>query len=143
MLTVKVIVGKARQGGSYDASSRDAFQPIIKNFKKVVKNLEDVTPEVLLYALRPTFEKSQEYCPVDKGTLLRSGFLEENTFRGKPRVSMGYGRGGVPPYAAAVHENLEWQHKYPTRAKWLQVAIDEDASDIQARIVERYRRFFR
>lgn len=118
------------------------MRAIIDRYKKLVRGLEDVTPEIMLAALEPTFEKSQEYCPKDTGKLVESGYLQITQFRGKPRVEIGYGLGGDPAYAAAVHENLEWRHKAPTRAKWLQVALEEDAGEIQNRVAAAYKGIF-
>lgn len=120
-------------------SARQGFQGVMKNFEKLLTHLHNNGAQVLYEALEPTFEKSQEYCPKDTGALLESGYLVITDFRGIPTVEMGYGRGGEPDYAVTVHENLEWRHKSPTRAKWLQVAIDEDAQAIQGRVVAGYK----
>lgn len=143
-------VGPKRVGSTYSPSfaqnvrsARESMNSIIKNYQRLVDYLEEVTPEVLYEAMEPTFELSQEYCPEDTGALKRSGYLEITEFRGKPTVEIGYGRGGQPPYATTVHENLEYRHKAPTRAKWLQVALTEDEQEIQDRIVSSYRRVFR
>lgn len=124
----------------YDA--RASMAAVIANYQKLVDSLEGVTPDILLDALQPTFEKSQEYCPVDTGRLRDSGYLEITSFRGTPTVEIGYGLGGEPPYTVNVHENLEWRHKYPTRAKWLEVALLEDDAAIQQRIVDAYQEMF-
>lgn len=116
-------------------SARASMAQIIRNYRKFVQNVEKATPEVILAALEPTFELSQEYCPVDTGAMVASGYLEITNFRGKPRVEIGYGKGGNPEYTAKVHENMEYNHKAPTRAKWLQIALEQDANNIQDRIV--------
>ena len=88
--------------------------------------------EVLREALRPTFEKSQRYCPYLTGALRRSGYLEvrrQGVFRGYV-AELGYGRGGIPPYAIIVHE-VPVYHRPPERWKWLQAAITEDAAQIR------------
>lgn len=127
---------------THTRDARASMKSIIGAYKRLVRGMEDITPSVLLLALEPTFEKSQEYCPKDTGALVESGYLQITQFRGKPRVEIGYGLGGVPPYAAAVHENLEWKHKAPTRAKWLQVALEEDANEIENRIAAAYKGMF-
>lgn len=116
-------------------SARAGMAQIIKNYRKFVHNVEEAVPTVLLMALEPTFELSLEYCPKDTGAMAASGYLEATDFRGKPRVEMGYGRGGEPEYTAKVHENMEYKHKAPTRAKWLQIALQEDGPNVQRRIV--------
>lgn len=122
----------------YTRSARSDMQRIINNYRKLVAHIEDVTPEILYSALQPTFQLSKVYCPEDTGRMVASGYLEITQFRGVPTVEIGYGRGSEPPYTAAVHENMEWKHKSPTRAKWLQHALGEDASAIQDRIVNGY-----
>jgi hypothetical protein len=72
-------------------------------------------------ALEPTFDKSQELVPVLTGALKRSGFLGVGESRGKKVAEIGYGRGGVPFYAARVHEDLDVYHKPPTQAKFLEL----------------------
>jgi len=123
-------------------AARLGMNEIMANYKKLIGHLEGITPGILYNALEPTFEISLRYCPKDTGALRNSGYLETTTFRGIPTVQMGYGKGGYPAYAATVHENLEWRHKEPTRAKWLQVALAEDEQNIQRRIVEQYRGVF-
>ncbi len=142
---LKFQTGRAytRATSGYQASATQSWAGIMANYRRFVKHVEEVTPGILLAALEPTFEKSQEYCPKDSGALVNSGYLVVESFRGKPRVAMGYGRGGNPTYAAAVHENLEWRHKEPTRAKWLQVALEEDDSAIRGRIVDGLRSIVR
>lgn len=139
-------VGASRQSRlTTSASSREATQSvrnsmrlIIEDYSRLISYFEEASPSVIYDALLPTFEKSQEYCPIESGELRKSGYLE---IVGN-RVEIGYGRGGNPDYAATVHENLEWRHKAPTRAKWLQVALAEDEQEIQGRIVSSYRRVF-
>jgi hypothetical protein len=134
-------VGRRQLGKGVSASTasntrqaRASMDLIIENYRKAISTLEDNIAPAIYNALEPTFEKSKEYCPKDTGALVASGYLEIVEFRGKPRVSMGYGAGGVPDYAAVVHENLEWRHKAPTKAKWLQVAMEEDLGEFLPRV---------
>lgn len=138
MPPVKAQIGSVRKGKDASASMRG----IIQNYTKLIRHIESVTPEVLLEALQPTFEKSQEYCPVDTGALKESGYLEIVEYRTRPTVQIGYGFGGIPPYTPQVHENMEWNHEPPTRAKWLQVALEEDSNAIEERIVSGLRGIF-
>lgn len=132
-----VTVGALDRRDTY--SARNDMRGIIRNYRNFIKQVESVLPEVLLEALEPTFQKSIEYCPKDTGRMVKSGYLEITSFRGTPRVEIGYGLGGEPPYTAKQHENLEYRHKSPTRAKWLQVALEEDAGEIQRRIIGQLR----
>lgn len=120
-------------------SARQGMRNVIKNYRRFIEDVEGVLPETLLEALEPTFEKSQVYCPIDKGNMRASGYLEITSFRGEARVEIGYGRGGNPDYTAKQHENLEYKHKEPTRAKWLQVALEEDADQIKQILIGRLR----
>lgn len=122
-----------RRKATYGA--RRGMQGIIKEYQKFVDTVEAATPQILYEALLPAFELSKEYCPKDTGAMVASGYLEITTFRGRPTVQIGYGRGGTPSYTARVHENMEWKHEYPTRAKWLQVALAESRERIQNGII--------
>lgn len=151
MVRVAAHVGRKRLNplGGHSAEFRQAqmdarssMARVISNYRRLINELENVTPDILLEALEPTFEKSQEYCPYDTGRLRDSGYLQITQFRGNPTVEIGYGLGGEPPYTVNVHENLEWRHKYPTRAKWLEVALLEDDQAIQQRIISAYKEMF-
>lgn len=120
-------------------TARDGFKGVLANYINLVDHLHGVSADVIYEALEPTYDKSQEYCPEDTGALKASGYIMVTDYRGTPTVEMGYGRGGTPDYAVTVHEDLEWRHKAPTRAKWLQVALEEDANEIQQRIVNGYK----
>lgn len=120
--------------------TRKDMADVITNLRRLVANLEEATPEALLYALKPAFDLSQIYVPEDTGELKDSGYLEV-AGRGKtPSVEIGYGRGGQPEYAAIVHEDLEMKHKSPTRAKFLEVALRECEELIRKRIVSYLKR---
>ena len=142
-LKFKAYAGRRRVSANLDATSagfaksmRASMQQIIDNYQDFVDSVEEVTPQVLMNSLEPTFQKSQNYCPVDSGKMKASGYLIDTTFRGHPRVELGYGKNGEPDYTARQHEDLEFRHKAPTRAKWLQSALEEDAQDVQQRIID-------
>lgn len=132
---------RAHVSGSRTSASR-GMANVLKNYERLIGNIEEATPEILYEALEPTFKKSQDYCPKDTGELVESGYLEIVTFRKQPRVEIGYGKGGEPEYAVRVHENTEWRHKSPTRAKWLQAALEEDAQAIRGRVIRAYSGMF-
>lgn len=141
-LKLKTIVGRQRITknttpfeASYVRDVNAQFASIMKNMQKVVDTIDNITPDILIDALQPTFEKSQEYVPVDTGELKKSGFLEKDFSTKHPRVLIGYGRGGFPHYAAHVHERVDIPHEAPTRAKFLSSALQEDAVVIQDRII--------
>lgn len=126
---------------AYVSSMRRTSKGIVDMLMGVIDQFEEVTPEIMVDALEPTFELSKEYCPVDTGKLVNSGYLEV-TSRGKaPRAEIGYGRGGVPYYAVLVHEATWIGHQPPTRSKWLQAAVMEDLGNIYNRLAEGYAAF--
>ncbi len=137
---LKRLVGPNSSQRGFTQSIRQSMQEIIKEYKRWILHMEIQTPEVLLDALRPTFEKSQILVPVKSGDLKGSGYLEKSTFRGNPQVEIGYGRGGVPHYAVFVHERTDLHHDGPTQAKFLQQPLEEDFQDIQTRIVQGLKR---
>lgn len=129
--------------GSQRGDASKSMRGVVNAYNRLIRYLENATPEILVEALEPTYRKSQEYCPKDTGALKDSGYLEIVEHRnGKITVEMGYGFRGQPEYAARVHENLEWRHKRPTRAKWLQVALEEDEQAIRGRIIRAYAGIF-
>lgn len=147
-MRVKANIGKSRgAAGRFDASHTAAAQRSSKAITEQILNIfdqfEEASEEIMLEALEPTKELADSYCPVDTGRMLASGYLEVTTFRGKPRVEIGYGRGGTPDYTAYVHENMEMPHDPPTRAKWLQAAVMEDLGGIYSRLATGYKRFMR
>tara|TARA_Y100000114_G_scaffold153722_1_gene174299 strand:+ start:163 stop:627 length:465 start_codon:yes stop_codon:yes gene_type:complete len=118
-------------------ASRAAMKDVIKNFESFAEHIENETINVLLEAMKPVFDLSQKYVPVDTSKLKNSGYLEVATDRkGMHSIEIGYGKNGQPDYAATVHENLEFRHKAPTRAKFLQGALEELDKETERRIIE-------
>ncbi len=109
------------------------FNEVKKDLKEGVKGIEDASADILLEALRPTFEKSLDLVPFLHGDLQASGFLEKGRGKGSP-VFMGYARNGIPKYAIFVHEDLEAKHESPTQAKFLEQPVTEDLPEIKNRI---------
>lgn len=142
MTRVKAFVGrrilhKSVQGTTRGntMSARAGMNDVLKEYARFVKHVQEQTPAVLVEALEPTFALSKKYVPKDTGALEESGYLVQTTFRGKPVVEVGYGSGGVPDYAATVHENLVYKHAAPTKAKFLEHALTEDFDNVKARVV--------
>lgn len=143
---VRARIGRQRIGGSvrpseasYTRSIRSQMDTILENFNRVVNGLEEISADGLEYALRPTFEKSQELVPVDTGDLKNSGYLEvRRTARGVA-AEIGYSKGGNPHYGPFVHETLEFYHEPPTQAKFLEQPLIEDRDEI----VKRYLQFMK
>lgn len=118
----------------YARAIRQQMKALEDSISAVINELVDVTPDVLDEALRPTFEKSQKYVPVQTGALKASGYLNVDQAYGHIRVEIGYGKAGDPFYAPYVHERMDLHHQAPTKAKFLQSAIEEDAQAIPQRI---------
>lgn len=127
---------RASQSGSMQALTAQFNQEmneILEAFDEFTSDVEGFMPEVLVDALEPTFGKALEYCPEDSGALRASGYLEVEKYRGGSRAVIGFGKGGQPDYAIYVHE-MPYAHAEPTRAKFLQSALDEDYFSIVSSI---------
>lgn len=146
-LRVKAGIGRTGAHGnsrfhiSHTNAAKQSAKAITDSILDILDQFEQASEDLMLEALEPTFELSKKYCPVDTGDLVASGYLEKVGFRGKPRVEIGYGRGGNPDYAAYVHEMVDIPHVAPTRSKWLQAAVMEDLDNIYNRLGASYRAF--
>jgi hypothetical protein len=118
-----------------------AARAIGRILSDIFDQFEGASEELMIEAMEPTFTKSQEYCPTASGVMRASGYLEKTGFRGKPRVEIGYGRGGYPHYTVYVHEMTGIFHEPPTRSKWLQAAVMEDTDAIYERLGRGYKAF--
>lgn len=127
---------RTRVGAINKGDTNAQMRAIQQRFQDIVRNYVEVTPDALLYALEPTFALSQQFVPVDTGDLRASGYLEVIGRGRRPIVQIGYGKAGRPPYAVIVHENLEAHHAAPTRAKFLEEALNRTESLIPQRIAE-------
>ena len=78
----------------------------------------DINEIFNIYIANLIFNLSQTYCPVDTGTLKRSGHLEKGSDN---VIRIVYDC----PYATVVHESIDDAHIYPTRAKFLEDAAYE------------------
>lgn len=143
---LRVRVGRARvtrvvspAEASYIRSINAEMRQIVRNMTTVVKSFDKVTPEILENALTPTFNLSQRLVPMATGRLKRSGYLESGVRNGISWVEIGYGKGGNPPYTVFVHEKQEIRHAPPTRAKFMQAALQETQNIIMRRVFEGYR----
>jgi|SRR3990172_1194652 len=128
---------QVRAGFGSTRRTKASMVEVMRNFRKLVKNLEGAVPEALLFAAKPIFDKSQIYVPIDTGHLMESGYIEVSGNRKSAILEIGYGRNGDPPYAPIVHENQDVHHAPPTRSKFLEAAIDEHLDDILPRAAVR------
>jgi len=125
----------------YVAQMNEQTRAITDALLKILAGFEDISTDVMLEALQPTYDKAAEYCPKDTLELVNSEYLEVTSFRGKPRVELGFARGGSPPYAVYVHEMIDYKHESPTRSKFLQAAVMEDLDGIMERLGAGYKAF--
>lgn len=111
------------------------------NFRSWVLHLTGQSGEVLREALQPTLVKAKKYCPVLTGELRESGYLEVRRTGplGSYQAEIGFAKGGKPSYAIYVHE-VPYNHRSPTRWKFLQAALEEDATAIRARLTTGFKR---
>lgn len=122
----------------FQASAREQMAEIIRRYRNLINRLKTVTPEAMEEALQPVYDKSQEYCPVDTGALINSGVVEiTKTSGGKTVGYIKYGD-AVAWYAAIVHERMDLNHEPPTRAKFLQSALEEEFDNFLVTLALRY-----
>lgn len=119
------------------AQSRALTNALLSIFDQFI----DASEDIMIAALEPTFTKAKVYVPKDTLALLESAYLVKNGSPRKPRVEMGFARGGKPYYAMYVHEILTYKHAAPTRAKFLESAVKEDLSAIYKRLGGEYSAF--
>lgn len=135
-------IGRAAYRGSKARTSEASFGQTVKsqlndmihNYMDWVNSIDSQSADILQEALEPTMELSLELVPRKTHRLANSAYLQVGRFRGKATVEMGYAKGGDPDYAVFVHENLDVYHAPPTQAKFLQHALEVDASNIEERI---------
>ena len=138
--------GNVKQGShaSYRRNAmlegRAGMEEIINQYSKFIKGLEDITPEVLESAMQPIFDKSQEYVPKATLALMKSGRLTV-TKGPNPRAEITYGD-AIAWYAALVHEQVWLNHAPPTRAKYLQAAMEEEFDSLLVSLTVDYSGFF-
>lgn len=124
---------------SYTRSIRKSFEEIEKEISRLCNTFADVTPEVIMDVLDPTFKKSLVYTPMLTGELRASAYLMTRMRQGGVEGEIGFGKGGNPHYAVFVHEMTDIMHKSPTRSKFLQAAISEDLNKFPSRLLKAYR----
>jgi hypothetical protein len=129
--------GRTR-AGSTAGSARQEMDGIIQRYEALLRHLQGVTPTVLHNALLPVFNRSQVYVPKKTGKLMDSGNLYVGTNRaGQTEGSITYGGKDVP-YAPIVHEATWLNHVPPTRAKFLQDAMEEQLDAVMSSLIVDY-----
>lgn len=116
-------------GYSYTGASKGAqasMSTIISRYEAMIGRLRGITPVALRDAMLPAFNKSQVYVPKKTGALMASGQL--NVFPAEGDITEAeiiYGDEEAW-YAALIHEAVWLNHAAPTRAKYLQNAMEEE-----------------
>ena len=123
----RITRGADPTASGYTRDIRAQMKSIEQSFTRFIDTIQANTPAAVEAALMPIFVRSQELVPVRSGKLKRSGFLEiRKGSKGQTQGEVGYAKGGVPHYAGLQHENLDFQHKAPTQAKFLEQAVNEE-----------------
>lgn len=146
---LRVNVGPLRQAKNPPYPSHPTYVAYMQESSKALTDLlldildqfEGASNDLMYDALQPTFEKAKVYTPKDTMALVDSAYFVKTGTDKKPRVEMGFARGGKPYYAVYVHEILSYKHAPPTRAKFLEVAVKEDYSEMYHRLGRNYYRF--
>lgn len=118
-------------------TARASMKAVVDKYAKLVKHLQTVTPDVLWNALEPVFQKSQDYVPVRTGELKFSGDMRVEGVGDTLEGSITYGN-PTAWYAALVHEYVWLNHQPPTRAKYLQSAMEEELDSFMVSIAVDY-----
>lgn len=123
-----------RSVGQYYDISQGASRKLSQELSRLVRHVTKQGGAIVQTALKPTFDLSQRYVPVDTGDLKASGKLEVKVGQATTSVEITYAGNGRPFYGVFVHEILDYAHLSPTRAKFLEVAIRQDMPNIKDRI---------
>ncbi len=95
---------------------------------RMVTLAEGASEDAVRVAMTFLLQKANETCPLEDGTLKNSGQVEVT------RGANGQANGQVTyntPYARYQHETLGLNHKGQGRAKWLELAAEENREKIQ------------
>lgn len=132
-------------GFNLGRNNRRYFQDFVDEIGKI----ENATVQTLIYAIQPIREATLRYVPVKTGRLRSSFYIIAGKYYKSNRVTLGYARYGFPKYAQIVHDRLYDEqgnlirHKSPTKALFLELAIQEHLSEILPRAQYFLRNFMR
>lgn len=122
------------------------FGSAAKTFKRIADAGSKAHKKAMQGVTRAIFYRSQEYCPVDVGTLKASGswFGEDgtDTYRGADQTSYVLYITYDDPKAIFVHECVNHFHAPPTSAKFISRAVDELWPELNNIAGEEYRNAF-
>jgi hypothetical protein len=129
-------------GGSslkYARAAESSMAKIRKEYERWVKHIQDQNVDVLTESLQPTLELAKVYTPYEFGDLRNSGYVETRRQGTRATSEIGFGKAGHPSYATYVHERVDIKHEAPTRSKFLEAALNEDAGALKLRILAKLR----
>ncbi len=140
MARINLTVGKKTtidaSASGYVAAMNAQMKTIQDNFIEIMRGTNNLLPGALAHGVEPIFDESQRLVPVRTGALKSSGFVDARQTARGARVTLGYGRGGFPSYAALVHEGLQFFHKAPTQAKFLSQAVANFSGLVLPRVAQ-------
>lgn len=121
---------------SSQASASQDMKKVVEKYRRWMAHVNEQLEPALIEAFQPTVEKIKMYTPYEFGDLRASVYLQTRRRQGKVELEVGAGRGGNPDYAIYVHERVDLKHKSPTRAKFVQAALEEDNLAVQQRLID-------
>jgi hypothetical protein len=133
------MVVKFDSTGASIVGMRETAEAIAKKIDAVIDSVANATPAAITDALKPIYDLSQEYVPVDTHALEQSAFIETRQGVAGPKVVIGYAKYGTPWYAAYVHEATWMRHAEGKYAKFLERAVNERIHIFKARLAENMR----
>ncbi|GAA1327594.1 hypothetical protein GCM10009592_14640 [Brachybacterium rhamnosum] len=107
-----------------------AKEVVFKAGVDVTKAVQDAAAHGLALAAEYLLEAANRTVPLEEGTLQRSGRASVDDDGLRAAVSYD------TPYAIPVHEDLTARHDAGRRAKWLELAMQEEADTIRQIIVD-------
>ncbi|MEV4749075.1 hypothetical protein AB0K21_22075 [Streptosporangium sp. NPDC049248] len=120
---------------------RDVEVDMDLSIKMEVAAFDERTKTVAARALRDAAEHvlgvANTRVPIQEGHLQNSGATAVD--RSEMKATISYDQ----PYAVAQHENLDWQHAPGRQAKYLETALQEEASAVQALLAQQLKELFR
>lgn len=94
-----------------------------------LSGVKDAAVKALGDAAEFLLAEANKTVPFDEGTLARSGQVTVDTSEGIAVVSYD------TPYAVTQHEDTRLHHPNGRRAKWLQLALNENAGKIKQYLI--------
>lgn len=114
------------------SSAKTNMQDVVRRYSEMITGMQSVTGDILQEILEPVLHKAMIYCPVRTGDLRGSGrIVVEVSSKHRASATILFGNSGVK-YAALVHERTQVFHAPPTRAKFLQSALEEELGGVLA-----------